>query len=48
MSRIMGRLIIWVADALERSLIMVPDLDEADTAHLGPCPGDRADWGAPR
>jgi|EndMetStandDraft_2_1072991.scaffolds.fasta_scaffold6658835_1 hypothetical protein len=40
MSRMLGRLLMWVADALDRSLIMVPDLDETDAWHRGPCLGD--------
>jgi len=35
MTRILGRLIVWVADALERSLILVPDLDEGDAMRRG-------------
>jgi hypothetical protein len=30
MSRMLGRVLIWIAEALDRNLILVPDLDEAD------------------
>jgi hypothetical protein len=48
MSRMLGRLLVWVGDALDRSLIMVPDLDEADAWHRGPYPSDRVDRGTRR
>jgi hypothetical protein len=48
MSRTLGRLLVWVADALERSLILVPDLDEADAMRRGPYFADWMDTGARR
>jgi hypothetical protein len=30
MTRVLERLMIWVADALDRSLLTVPDLDELE------------------
>ena len=48
MSRILRRLLMWAADALERSLIMVPDLDEADAMRRDPYLGAHVDGGARR
>jgi hypothetical protein len=48
MSRILGRLLVWVTDALERSLILVPDIDEVDGMRRGPYFTDRMDTGARR
>jgi hypothetical protein len=30
MSRVLERLLLWVADALDRNLVTVPDVDVAD------------------
>jgi hypothetical protein len=32
MHRVLGRLIVWVAEILDRNLIMVPELDEEYSA----------------
>jgi hypothetical protein len=32
MSRVLERLLLWVADVLDRSLVTVPDVDELDAS----------------
>ncbi len=34
MHRVLGRLVIWLAEILDRSLLTVPDLDEPVSPHL--------------
>jgi hypothetical protein len=32
MHRVLGRVVIWLAEILDRSLLVVPDLDEPEPA----------------
>jgi hypothetical protein len=32
MHRVLGRVVIWLAEILDRSLLLVPDLDEPEPA----------------
>ncbi len=33
MRNTVGRLVLWIAEALDRSLLTVPDFDEAQSIH---------------